>query len=826
VTATSGSTPQERFDVVVVGSGFGGSVTSQRLASAGLRVCVLERGKAYPPGSFARSPYEMERNFWDPSEGLQGMFDVWSFRGLEGLVSSGLGGGSLIYANVLLRKDERWFVHESPVPGGGHENWPISRADLDPHYDAVERMMHPQRYPLTVEPYASTLKTLALRDAARRLGLDWELPPLAVTFGNDGETPVPGEAIRPYEYPNIHHRLRTTCRLTGECDIGCNYGSKNSLDHTYLSAAAHAGAEIRTRSEVRRIAPADGGGYRITYVTHTPENEGRRTRTERLPESQLVADRLVLAAGAFGTPFLLLRNRAALPALSPALGTRFSGNGDLLTFLLDAKEADGSPRRLESSRGPVITSAIRVADEVDGAAAGDRGFYIEDAGYPSFADWMAEAAQAPSAVVRAARFLAARAWAGITGSPRSGLGSEIHALLGDAAFSAGALPLLGMGRDVPDGRMRLRRGYLQVDWTTATSASYFDRVRSVMQDIAGEVGARFEDNPLWHLRRRVITVHPLGGAPMGRHPGEGVVDPFGEVFGHPGLYVADGSALPGPVGANPSLTIAAFADRLAEHLLEQHERRGAAVPTPRPPTAAPQAAAPRAADGRRPAAGSAAPAAHLSFTEEMKGFVALGETDHRLGFERGRDAGTRLMFHLTIGIEDVDHFLDDPERRGVAEGWVECDVLGGRLPVERGTFNLFEHTSADHGDRHRSRMLYRLFFRDGAGHPVTLSGFKDVHDDPGIDVWRDTSTLFVHLYAGHVDEDDGAELLGSGIITIHLPDFAHQLTTFRAGGPRSGDAVRALQAFGSVFLGELWNTYGPRVLEHAGRAGTPATPSG
>ena len=130
----------EHFDCIVVGTGFGGSVTAQRLAEADRRVLVLERGKAYPPGSFPRSPIGFKNNLWDPSEGLQGLFDLWSFSGLDALISSGLGGGSLIYANVLLRKDEKWFVSpDHPGPGG--EAWPITRADLDPHYDRAEKML-------------------------------------------------------------------------------------------------------------------------------------------------------------------------------------------------------------------------------------------------------------------------------------------------------------------------------------------------------------------------------------------------------------------------------------------------------------------------------------------------------------------------------------------------------------------------------------------------------------------------------------------------------------------------------------------------------------
>ena len=144
----------EHFDAIVVGSGFGGSVVAERLASGGRHVCVLERGKPYPPGSFPRKPREMRTNLWDPSAGLHGLYHLWSFRGLEAIAASGLGGGSLIYANVLIRKDERWFVHDQPVGDSGVEHWPIDRADLEPHYDRVERMLGatPSRTPRHPRP--------------------------------------------------------------------------------------------------------------------------------------------------------------------------------------------------------------------------------------------------------------------------------------------------------------------------------------------------------------------------------------------------------------------------------------------------------------------------------------------------------------------------------------------------------------------------------------------------------------------------------------------------------------------------------------------------
>lgn len=791
---------ETHFDAVVVGSGFGGSVSAYRLSEAGRRVCVLERGKAYPPTSFPRRPTEMAKNFWDPSRGYHGMFNLWSFRGIEAMVSSGLGGGSLIYANVLLRKDEKWFVQEDPFEGG-YEEWPVSRADLDPHYDQVERMLNGQRYPLEHPGYRDTAKTWAMKEAAGRLGLKWELPKLAVTFANPGAAPVIGEPIVEAEYPNLHGRTRTTCRLCGECDIGCNYGSKNTLDHNYLSAAKHHGADIRTRCEVRRFERRADGRYSVSYVEHHPDREGQKTNTAKLPHTTITADRLIIAAGAVGTPYLLLRNRSAFPNLSPALGTRFAGNGDLLGFLLPKRRSRHlpGPRTFDASRGPVITSFMRGDDERDG---GDGpGFYIEDGGFPIAIDWMLEALTVPSKPNRFVRFALRRLWARLTRNPKSDLSAELALLVGSGALSSGSLPMLGMGRDIPDGVMKLRNGYLDVDWTTATSKRYFAKVGGTMAAIGKELGADFRQNPLGYLNR-VITVHPLGGCPMGRSVEEGVVDGYGEVFNYPGMYVADGSVMPGPVGANPCLTIAAFADRMVDRMLGVSGKPGG--------------------NGRTTVATEPIPAAaavtSVRFTEEMKGYVTLGEGDHEAGYREGKRNGTFLMFHLTIETHDNDRFLTDVNHQATAEGWVECEALGGRLPVERGIFNLYVEMS----DRSRTRMLYRLFFQDSVGNPLTLSGFKDIKDDPGFDLWSDTTTLYTRLLRGHVEAgaEEQAEVSASGILHIYMLDFARQLTTFRARGPSFGERSRALREFGQLFLGRLWELYAPKAEEAALGQGT------
>jgi cholesterol oxidase len=561
----------EHFEAIVVGSGFGGSVTTYRLAAAGLEVCLLERGKPYPPGSFARTPRAMSRNFWDPSEGLQGLFDIWSFRKLEAVVSAGLGGGSLIYANVFLRKDEHWFNRR--LPDGSEERWPVTREELERHYDRVEQIIRPVPYPLEQQPYSQTPKTTAYQAAAAKAGLAWSLPPLAITFGADPNHAVPGEPIQ--EPPNLHGRTRYTCRLVGECDVGCNFGSKNSLDYNYLTRAVNDhDAHVRTRCEVRTFEPRPEGGYVVRYVEHTPDHEGKATDTSKLPLRELTCDRLVLSAGTLGSPYLLLRNCDSLKGLSQTLGSRFSGNGDLLSFATHASRSqDGqrTPWVLDPSVGPVITSTVRVDDSADGGSG--PGYYIQEGGYPAFASWMQEALDLPGELSRLSRFSLHRLWARLTGSAKSELSAEIAQVIGSTERSATLLPMLGMGRDIPDGQMNLSHGMLEIDWETDSSAQYSARVRESMRALAEGLGANWLDNPLWRFKR-VISVHPLGGCPMGHNDAQGVVDSRGGVFNHPGLYVADGSVMPGPVGPNPSFTIAALADRIADRIIADHAGAG------------------------------------------------------------------------------------------------------------------------------------------------------------------------------------------------------------------------------------------------------------
>jgi cholesterol oxidase len=551
------------YDAIVIGSGFGGSVSSYRLAAADKRVCVLERGKAYPPGAFPRSPFDFSRAFWDPSEGQYGIYNVWSFDGVGALVSSGLGGGSLIYANVLLEKDADTFVSDK------HEAWPIDYATLAPHYANVRKILKPQRYPFTFDPYSGTPKTIAMQAAGAGLparlgipGVAWGTPELGITFGNPGVPPRPGEQIDGAVTVHGTPHPQLTCLLTGECNLGCNYGSKNSLDLNYLALAKQAGAVMRPCHEAIWIAPVDDG-YEVRYVDHS-ELVGKGTPRKGLREERLTSKVVVLSAGSLGSTFLLLKCRRAFPKIADGmLGSRFSANGDLLTLLVKARQ-NGSPRLIDPSYGPVITSAIRVPSD----SGQRRGHYIEDAGYPYLASWLVQLGTLGLIRRLLFRFQLRRRLRKLTGrSVATDLGADFADLFADHALSSSSMPMLGMGRDFPTGQLFLTAdGALGNDWNPDDSKEYFDELEATARGIAAELEGEFRDSRIRRLTKDV-TVHPLGGCPMGEDAQSGVVDTWGELYGYPGFFVADGSVLPGPVGPNPSLTIAALTDRFAAQMI-------------------------------------------------------------------------------------------------------------------------------------------------------------------------------------------------------------------------------------------------------------------
>jgi len=200
----------------------------------------------------------------------------------------------------------------------------------------------------------------------------------------------------------------------------------------------------------------------------------------------------------------------------------------------------------------------------------------------------------------------------------------------------------------------------------------------------------------------------------------------------------------------------------------------------------------------------------LRFVEEFKGYVGFGDTDYRAGFQRGRSEGTRISLRLTIHIDDVSKFITTPAHEASVAGSIHCDRLGGSLSIRGGTFNLF----IDQGDPARKKVGYRAFFDDAEGDPYTFSGFKELDDDPGLDLPADMTTAFARIYRGATaaDGEAAAETVAAGIVRIGPIEFLKQFATFRAEGPTLADRTSAVARFGTFYFGRLWDVYARRLL--------------
>jgi cholesterol oxidase len=327
------------YDAIVVGSGFGGGITACRLAEQGWRVCVLERGRRFGPGDFPDRPEQAPLAFWHHLLNPGGMFDLRLMRDIAVLSAAGVGGGSLVYANVQLR---------APADVFDDPGWPaaIDAEELEPYYDRTEDALDPRPTPAELD----LPKMRAFAAAGRAAGREASSLPLAVHFGADRRHPFSG----------VHQQ---GCTNLGRCDVGCPRLAKNTVDITYVARAEQHGAEVFPLHEVLRIDPPDSGGGRWRV--------GFRDLQYRVP-GEVAAPVLVLAGGTIGSSRLLLKNRRRLGALSPALGTRFSGNGDALALALDP--AAGDVRDAKTSYGPTMTSRLDYTEEA--------GFMVADGGLP------------------------------------------------------------------------------------------------------------------------------------------------------------------------------------------------------------------------------------------------------------------------------------------------------------------------------------------------------------------------------------------------------------------------------------------------------------
>ncbi len=513
------------YDAIVVGSGFGGGIAACRLAEAGRRVVVLERGRRWGKDDFPEKPEQTPDALWHPTLNPRGLFDLRLMKDLSVLTAAGVGGGSLVYANVQLRAPAEVFMR----------GWPraITRAELDPYYTRTEEALMPVEVPEELP------KMRAFAAAGRKAGKDAERLPLAVNFKDERHHPFSG----------AH---QGACENLGRCDLGCPVHAKNTVDITYVKRAEDRGAEVRPYHEAQQLDPPPDGEWlwRVGYRD-----------LERGGEGVLSAPVVVLAAGCLGSSRLLLKNRDRIGTLSPALGSRFSGNGDALGAAFDPRASDvGDPH---TDFGPSMTSRLDYTREY--------GFMLADGGLPTRFGGLLEIVRMVDSLHgwRRLRLRAERLLAALGLSDRSITDRHLRAQPPQRPI-AESLVFLMLGREAAEGQMRLTPLFkcFDIRWSRKPSEGLFSAMRDVSEEIARRVDAEpFFALDTWPLSG-FITVHPLGGCPMADDSAAGVVDDAGKVHDCAGLYVLDGSTVPTALGVNPSKTIAALAERGVEKMID------------------------------------------------------------------------------------------------------------------------------------------------------------------------------------------------------------------------------------------------------------------
>lgn len=518
-----------RYDAIVIGSGFGGAVTACRLAEKGLKVLVLERGRRWDTSEYPRKPGDAW--IWDQGrpERRHGWLDFRIFDDMAVAQGAGVGGGSLIYANVSIEPKKELF----------NRGWPaeITYEELAPYFANVTTMLNLHTLPET----QLTERYRLMKEAAEKLGYGarFRPVPLAVTFNPEWnynlEDPFNNKHSK--SWTNAQGQQQGTCVHCGNCDIGCQVKAKNTLDLNYLPWAERHGAEIRPLHIVRTIEP-ETGGYRVSFD---------RIENGRLMPGHESAVRVIVSAGSLGSTELLLRCRDqynTLPGLSRFLGYNWSSNGDFLT------PAFYDHRRISASQGPTIDCAI---DFLDGSIGGER-FFVEDGGFMDFVGNFLEATLSETMFHGTFKRLLNR------------LGTSVRTR--DPLNNV--MPWFGQAIDAADGTLYLGRSWLRpwraklkLDWDVSRSEAAINAMVTMHKRLSEATGGRPWVPPSWRLFKNLVTPHPLGGCNMGTTPENGVVDHRGEVFRYRHLYVVDGAIIPEAIGLNPSKTIAALAERTA-----------------------------------------------------------------------------------------------------------------------------------------------------------------------------------------------------------------------------------------------------------------------
>ena len=541
---------KSHYEVLVIGSGYGGGIAASRLARAGKQVCLIERGREIQPGEYPRTELELLgevqmdapiQHFGSPT----GLFDIRFNEDINAVVGCGLGGTSLINAGIALRPDPRSFADQ---------RWPreIRSAPLDPWFARAEAMLRPAVYPDAFPPLH---KTAALAQSAAHLSLPCTPVPLLISF----DAPAGG----------VNHAgaSQAACVGCGDCVSGCNYAAKNTVLMNYLPDAVNHGAEIYAGLRARSIKRADDSWQVVAERVDDSDTEAQVV---------LHADLVILAAGTLGSTEILLRSRENGLALSSILGSRFSGNGDTLGFAYNADLAINGIGMGAHSTGEIEMVGPCSTAMIDGRDTGDPavGVIIEDGAIPG-----AMATLLPAILAAGAKLTGIDTDAGLRDRIEELARVLKSKLLGAySGATRNSLFLLVVGHDDAAGQIVLEDDRARIHWPGVGQQAHFERASELLRHATAALGGTYIPNPVWNelTNHNLVTGHLLGGCPMGEDGNAGVVNHKGQVFTgtgatiHPGLYVMDGAVIPRSLGANPLLTISALAERSCEYLARDY----------------------------------------------------------------------------------------------------------------------------------------------------------------------------------------------------------------------------------------------------------------
>ncbi len=523
------------YDVIVVGSGFGGSVSALRLTEKGYRVGVLEAGRRFTPETLPSSSWDLRNFLWAPRLGMYGIQRIHLLRDVMILAGAGVGGGSLNYANTLYHPMDPFFED----PQWRHiTDW---KSELAPFYDQARRMLGVRTNP-TLTPSDVHLKAVA-EDMG--VGHTFRLTPVGVCFGDGedgaGNRGAPGESVGDPYFGGAGPERRA-CRECGECMTGCRHGAKNTLTENYLYFAERGGAEVHPLTTVERLRELPEGGYAVdTVKTDAPRRrENARTFTAR---------QVVVAAGTYNTQTLLhrMRDSGMLPRLSERLGTLTRTNSEALVGAMSRHV----PPPEDLTKGVAITSSIHP----------DENTHIEPVRYGKGSNAMGllTAIQVPGGgrIPRWLRFLGlvvrrphvfVRSFSNRRWSERTIIGLVMQSLDNSLTTSV-RRGLFGGGK-----RLTSRQGHGEPNPTWIPAGQ--EAATRLAERIDGFPGGTWGD-----VFDVPMTAHFLGGCPIGDSAEDGVIDPYHRLYGYPDIHVVDGSAITANLGVNPSLTITAQAER-------------------------------------------------------------------------------------------------------------------------------------------------------------------------------------------------------------------------------------------------------------------------